>query len=80
MKKIWIKVFHVPKFDSSEFLNENITKIITNNVENKLKIELLNVKIKSIDEIERKYNEIMNRKTLSLSEKLSFHMSMNNKH
>ena len=51
MKKIWIKVVHVPKFDSSEFLNENITKIITNNVENKLKIELLNVKIKSIDEI-----------------------------
>ena len=68
----------IMKFDGSEFLNENITKLITDNEENKMKIELLNDKIKSIDEIERKYNEIMSGKTLSLSEKLAFHMSMNN--
>ena len=48
------------KFDGSEYINENISKLITDNEENKMKIELLNDKLKSIDEIERKYNEIMN--------------------
>ena len=50
----------VMKFDGSEYINENITKLINDNEENKLKIELLNSKLKSIEEIERKYNEIMN--------------------
>ena len=66
------------KLDGNEYINENISKLITDNEENKMKIELLNDKIKSIDEIARKYNEIMSGKTLSLSEKLAFHMSMNN--
>ena len=44
--------------------------------ENKMKIELLNDKIKSIDEIERKYNEIMNgSRTIPLSEKLAHHIN-----
>ena len=66
------------KLDGSEYINENISKLITDNEENKMKIELLNNKLKSIDEIERKYNEIMNGKPgLTLSEKLAFHMNSN---
>ena len=68
------------KFDGSEYINENISKLITDNEENKMKIELLNDKIKNIDEIERKYNEIMNgNRTLSLSEKLALQLNSNNK-
>jgi len=48
------------KLDGSEFINENLSKLITDNEENKMKIELLNNKIKTFDEIEKKYNEIMN--------------------
>ena len=60
------------KFEGSEYINENLSKLITDNEENKMKIELLNNKIKSFDEIEKKYNEIINaNKALSLSEKLS---------
>ena len=67
------------KFDGSEYINENISKLITDNEENKMKIELLNTKIKNFDEIEKKYNEIMNaNKTLSLSEKLSSQLNSNN--
>ena len=67
------------KFDGSEYINENISKLITDNEENKMKIELLNDKIKNIDEIERKYNEIMNgNRTLSLSEKLALQLNSNN--
>ena len=66
------------KFDGSEYINENILKLISDNEENKMKIELLNDKLKSIDEIERKYNEIMNgNRGLTLSEKLAFHMDSN---
>ena len=66
------------KLDGSEFLNENISKLITDNEENKMKIELLNDKIKSIDEMEKKYNEIMNGpRTLSLSEKLAYQINTN---
>ena len=68
------------KFDGSEYINENISKLITDNEENKMKIELLNDKLKSIDEIERKYNEIMNgARTISLSEKLAYHINSNSK-
>ena len=68
------------KFDGSEYINENISKLITDNEENKMKIELLNDKLKSIDEIERKYNEIINgARTISLSEKLAYHMNSNSK-
>ena len=68
------------KFDGSEYINENISKLISDNEENKMKIELLNNKLKSIDEIERKYNEIMNNsRTLSLSEKLAYQINTNSK-
>ena len=43
-----------------------------------MKIELLNNKITSFDEIEKKYNEIINaNKALSLSEKLSSQLNSN---
>ena len=64
------------KFDGSEYINENISKLITDNEENKMRIELLNDKIRSIDEIEKKYNEQMNgKRILTLSEKLALHMN-----
>ena len=64
------------KFEGNDYINENISKLITDNEENKMKIELLNDKIKSIDEIERKYNEIMNgSRTIPLSEKLAHHIN-----
>ena len=67
--------YSIMKSDGSEYINENISKLINNNEENKKRIELLNDKIKSIDEIEKKYNEIMNgSKTLSLA----YHMNSNN--
>ena len=69
----------VMKFDGNEYINENITKLITDNEENKMKIELLNDKLKSIEEIERKYNEIINgARTISLSEKLASQINSNN--
>jgi len=68
----------VIKFEGSEYINENLSKLITDNEENKMKIELLNNKIKSFDEIEKKYNEIINaNKALSLSEKLSSQLNSN---
>ena len=49
----------VIKVENSDFLSENITKLINDNEENKLKIEYLNGKIRTIREIEKKYNELM---------------------
>ena len=49
----------ITKLENSGFLSENITKLINDNEENKLKIEYLNDKIKTIHEIEKKYNELM---------------------
>ena len=62
------------KLDGNEFLNENISKLITDNEENKMRIELLNDKIRSIDEMEKKYNQIMTgTQNLPLSKKLAYH-------
>ena len=61
------------KLDGNEFINENISKLITDNEENKMRIELLNDKIKSIDEMEKKYNQIMTgTQNLPLSQKLAY--------
>ena len=66
------------KLDGGEYINENISKLISDNEENKMKIELLNDKIKNIDQIEKKYKEIITSKTLVLSEKLAYQMNSNN--
>jgi len=71
--------YSMMKFDGGEYINENISKLITDNEENKMRIELLNDKIRSIDEIEKKYNELMNgKRTYNLTEKLALHMGANN--
>ena len=49
----------VIKLENSDFLSENITKLINDNEENKIKIEYLNDKLRTIHEIEKKYNELM---------------------
>ena len=67
------------KIDGNEYINENISKLINDNEENKMKIELLNDKIKNIDQIGKKYNEIINgNRTLILSEKLASHINSSN--
>ena len=68
------------KLDGNEYINENISKLINDNEENKMKIEMLNDKIKNIDQIEKKYNEIINgnNRSLILSEKLAFHINSTN--
>ena len=64
------------KLDGNEYLNENISKLISDNEENKMKIELLNDKIKNIDQLEKKYTEIINgNRTLILSEKLAYQLN-----
>ena len=49
----------VIKLESSDFISENITKLINDNEENKIKIEYLNEKIRTIRDIEKKYNQLM---------------------
>ena len=66
------------KLDGSVYINDNISKLISDNEENKMKIELLNDKIKNIDQIEKRYKEIINGKTLVLSEKLAHQMKSSN--
>ena len=61
------------KLENSDFISENLTKLLNDNEENKVKIEYLNDKIKSIKEIEKKYNELLvDKKTQSSSNKGSF--------
>ena len=53
------------KFENSEFVSDNITKLITDNEENKMKIDYLNDKLKTIDKIEQKYSELVGGKKIS---------------
>ena len=47
------------KLENSDFISENITKLMNDNEENKLKIEYLNDKIRVIRELEKKYNQLL---------------------
>ena len=60
------------KLENSELISENITKLITDNEENRMKIEYLKDKIKTIDEIEKKYSELVKGKknTVIVPEKI----------
>ena len=60
------------KLENSDFISDNITKLINDNEENKVKIEYLNDKIKKIKKIEKKYTELIDRKTQPSSNKTSF--------
>ena len=53
------------KFENSEYLSENITKLITDNEENRMKIDYLHDKMKAIDEIEKRYSELVRGKKIS---------------
>ena len=55
----------IMRYENSEFLSENITKLISDNEENRMKIEYLNDKIKTIDEIEKKYGELIGVKKIT---------------
>ena len=67
----------IMRIENNELFNENIMKLMNDNKENKKKIELLNNRLKSIDEIERKYNAIINKKPLYLENKISFSVKDN---
>ena len=51
--------FNIGNKKNNEKINQNIDKLITDNEENKMKIEILNNKIKSLDQLEKKYFEFM---------------------
>ena len=64
------------KFDNNETLGENLTKLLNDNEENRLKIELLNDKLKSIEEIKKKYDSLVkDNKTLPVKNKNSFNLT-----
>ena len=64
------------KFDNNETIGENLTKLLNDNEENRLKIELLNGKLKSIEEIKKKYNSLVkDNKTLPVKNKNSFNLT-----
>ena len=66
------------KFDGSEILNENLTRLINDNEENKMKIEVLNDRLKSIDEIKKKYNNLIkDNKTVIPSNRIPTSISNN---
>ena len=70
----------IMKFNNNndQFWNENIKKLMNDNKENKLQIELLNDKFKSLDEIEKKYNAILNKKSIPSSDSSSLNKIDNN--
>ena len=65
------------KFENSDYINENITKLICDNEENRMKIEYLNDKLKTIGDIEKKYYEFMKVKKEIPTEKISINASIN---
>ena len=61
------------KFDNSEIINENLARLINENEENRIKLEVLNNRLKSIDEIRKKYhNLVKDNKTMTLTSHYSF--------
>jgi hypothetical protein len=65
------------KFDNNETtIGENLTKLLNDNEENRLKIELLNDKLKLIEEIKKKYNSLVkDNKTVPVKIKNSFNLT-----
>ena len=53
------------KLEGSDFISENLTKLLNDNEENKVKIEYLNDKIKTMKEIEKKCDELIERNSYS---------------
>jgi DNA repair ATPase RecN len=53
------------KLEGSDFLSENLTKLLNDNEENKMKIEYLHDKIKNMAEIEKKCDELIEKSSSS---------------
>ena len=61
------------KFDNSDVINENLTKLLNDNDETRMKLEVLNNRLKSIDEIRKKYHNLFkDNKAIPLTNHLSF--------
>ena len=61
------------KLDTSDVISENLTKLLNDNEENRMKLEVLNNRLKSIDEIRKKYhNLIKDNKAIPLTNNYSF--------
>ena len=62
-------------------INQSLNKLMTDNEENKIKIELLNDKIKLVDEMEKRYQKLIssntNSQSLILSDQISFNIKSN---
>ena len=65
------------KFENSEYISENITKLITDNEENRMKIDYLHDKMKAIDEIEKRYTEIVRGKKSGGTVPHKFYVNIN---
>ena len=59
------------KLEGSDFLSENITKLLNDNEENKIKLDYLNSKIKNMNPIEKKSDEILD-KNSSFGSRVSY--------
>ena len=53
------------KLEGSDFISENLTKLLNDNEENKVKIEYLSDKIKNMHQIEKKCDEIIEKNSYS---------------
>ena len=53
------------KLEGSDFLSENLTRLLNDNEENKMKIEYLHDKIKNMAEIEKKCDELIEKSSSS---------------
>ena len=61
------------KFDNSDVISENLSKLLNDNEETRMKLEVLNNRLKSIDEIRKKYhNLVKDDKALPLTNNISF--------
>ena len=58
------------KLEGSDFLSENLTRLLNDNEENKMKIEYLSDRIKNMHEIEKKCDEIIEKS--SSNEKVTY--------
>ena len=66
------------KLDGSEILSENLTRLINDNEDNRMKIEVLNNRMKSIAEIRKKYNSLIKEyKTFNDDNKIPYNLLNN---
>ena len=67
-----IKLENNKSYHNSDYINANLTQLLSDNEENKVKLEYLNDKIKNINDIELKYNQLIGKKNKVLTNNTSF--------